>query len=524
MGLLTREKKTTVPPLARPKKGRIGEISTSWANRAWQGIRRSGLWPTAVQYQSGSTSMTYALARALYRNDQKSANLGAGFCKRIVNSVPDFMELPLASSGDEIVDEFLNNAIHNYWSGAIKQGIRDACRDADVVIRVRRHDQNNKLVAPDEWESCYLEVLPAETVAIYYKQTGDQSEIEFAYIRHEIDEITERADGNQNTRVLNQPITRQHVIIEEITPESFRYYDETAGEWRDDLEEPNSWGFVPLVEVFNEYDAGLKGGQSEFESPLPFIMAFHDVLSQTLVAHKAHSIPKTKFKVNDMMNFIANNWPDSFDTDENGRPILNTFSGQISWRGTEMLFFDATAEEDAEFLQVQSGLGDSKTLLDFLLTCISISSETPKSILMDQTVQDVDEMIPFSKKINRKREYFSEPIQMICKMVLAINLMDPIRVPLSWTEITPDLALKKAQQLQQDVMSYETLATRQVISDATIRRSLARSIPAMRSGTQEATDAKKNVDLLAAGAGAPVSTGSVKGTDSGNSNVPGNQH
>jgi hypothetical protein len=516
------------PPMARPKKSRIGEISTSWANTFAGVFRRRGLWPSAPQYQSGSTCLTYALARALYRNDNKASNLGAGFGKRIVNSIVDFTDLPMAASGDEVVDEFLNNAIHNYWSAPIQQFIRDLCRDADSVIRVRRHDTNNKLVAVDEWESCYLEIVPPETVAIYYKENGDNLEIDVAYIRHEITHVEERA--NDTGATLMQPTLRNHVLIEELTADRFRYYDETTGEWRDDLEQPNSWGFVPLVEGFNEYDAVLKGGQSEFESPLPFIMAFHDVVSQTLVAHKAHSIPKAKFKVHDMMNFIASNWPEAFDLDETGLPMLDTFNGQISWKGTEMLFFDAEGE-DAEFLEVKSALGDSKELLDFLLTCISISSETPKSILMDQTVQDADEMVPFSKKINRKRKYFSDPLQMVCKMVLAINYMEPVRVPLSWEEITPDIALKKSQALQQDVMSFETLATRQVISDGTIRRSLRRSIPAMKAGTQEASDAKKNVDLtptapaVTGGAsGAPVSTGSTKGTDSGNTKVPGNQN
>jgi hypothetical protein len=138
--------------------------------------------------------------------------------------------------------------------------------------------------------------------------------------------------------------------------------------------------------MHNEYDSSIHGGQSDFQSALPFIMAFHDVMSQTLVAHKAHSIPKVKFVVNDMVSFIANNWPDAFELDEGGQPILNTFSGNITWKGTEMLFF--SPEENAEFLEVKSALGDSATLMDFLLTCIEITSETPKTLLMNATAQD----------------------------------------------------------------------------------------------------------------------------------------
>lgn len=516
MKILERGDTTETPPLAKKRRGLIGEISTSWARGAFTGFSRlrRTFWPTAPAY-SGRT-LSYTAARQFYRNDNSKSNLGAGFCKRMVNATVDFMELPYVASGDEITDAFLTEAIQFYWAAALKQMIRDSLRDAETVVRVRRYDLDNPLVSPDEWEACYLEVVPPETCAIYYKEGGDYGEIDVAYIRHEINVVTDQAD--QAGRVLRQPITRQHVLIEEITPDAYRYFDETTGEWRNDLEEPNSWGFVPLVEVCNEYDASLRGGTSELESPLPFVMAFHDVMSQALVAHKAHSIPKAKFKVNDMIQFIASNWPDAFETDETGQPDLTTFNGEISWKGTEILFMDS--EEDVEFLEVTSGLSDSKVLLDFLLTCIVISSETPRSVLMDQPTTTSDEMIPFSKKINRKRDNYSDPIQCICKMVLAINHMEPLRVPLMWDEITPDIAYKKSQALTADVMSYEILASREVISDRTIRETLRPLIPRMRPPTQEAADAKKNVVPLQPA----TSTGSVTGTDSGNSQKVGNEN
>jgi hypothetical protein len=524
MGLLSRRDNTSVevPPLARPKRKRIGEISTAWASEFVSGIRKSGLWPRPVQYVSGSTKLTYAKAREIYRNDG-DMNLGTGFGKRIVNAQVDFIDLPMSATGDEVVDEFLNRGIHVFWTGELQQMFRDSLRDAETVVRVRRYDQNNPLISADEWESCYLEVVPPETVAIFYREDGtDNREIEAAYVRHEISHIKQRA--TDTGAVLRQPEVVGQVVIEEITPEKYRYYNETEGRWMGELESANPWNFVPFLQVSNEYEATLQGGQSEYEQPLPFMGAFHDVMSQSLVAHKSHSIPKVKFKVNDMMTFLANNWPDAFELDSTGRPDINSFNGQISWKGTEILFFDAE-NEDADLLQVTSALGDSKTLLDFLLTCIAISSETPKSLLMDQTAQDADEMVPWAAKINRKRKSYQPYIQQICKMVLAINFMDPVRVPLSWEEITPDQALKKAQALQQDVMSYEVLATRQVISDGTIRKQLRRGIPAMQPGTQEAADAKKNVSLnLTPGGTGATSTGSVKGTDSGNSKQPGNQN
>lgn len=525
--LPTRTKSTSLDrpkPPGKAKRGRIGEITTTWARDFRDSMRklRHGFWPTTVNY--GRSTLSYADARALYRNDDKKANLGSGFGRRIINSVPDFMDLPMSATGDEVIDEFLNKGIHTFWAAELQQVIRDATRDGDSVLRVRRHNPENKLVSVDEWESCYLEVVPPETCAIYYSTTGDTTQIDVAYIRHEIDMVEERAD--KSGRTLQQPRVRTHVIIEEILPNEYNYWDETEGKWRDEMQAVNPWGFVELVEVFNEYDAAIQGGQSDFEGPLPFIMAFHDVVAQTLVSHKAHAIPKAVFHVDDMMNFIANNWPDSFERDENGQVVMESFSGEISWRGTEMIFVNP--DEEVGFAEVKSVLGDSTTLLDFLLTCIAISSETPKSILMDQTVQDADEMIPFSKKINRKRRNYAKPIQMVCKMVLAINFMDPVLVPLSWEEITPDIALKKAQALEQDVMSMEVLATREVISDGTIRRSLRRAIPAMKAGTQEAADAKNNVvpaPVPTASSGAPTGGKSTaSGADAGNKKTAGNQN
>jgi hypothetical protein len=80
-------------------------------------------------------------------------------------------------------------------------------------------------------KSCYLEVINPECVAIYYKGGGTKGEIERAYVRHEVDEVVQPAEDTGAS--LTQPLTRQHVIIEEITPDKYRYFDETEGEWRE---------------------------------------------------------------------------------------------------------------------------------------------------------------------------------------------------------------------------------------------------------------------------------------------------
>jgi len=505
-----------VPPNAEPpqegkfKNGIISEISTNWTKgirSSFKSFRRT-FWPTQPTYTG--TQISYNMTRSLYRNDDPKANLGSGVCRRIINSSRDFIGIPRSATGDEIVDEFLDKCMSVYWSAEILAMYRNACRDADTVVRIRRDAMDDPLVSAEEWECCYLEIVDPERCVFYYN-LENRRQIDKAYVRWEVDEIVEEAQVSG--RAVTLPQVRQHVIIEEITPSTFRYYDETEGIWRDELEQPNAWGFVPLREVHNEFESSLEGGQSDFEACLPFIFALHDVMSQSLMAHKAHSIPKAKFKVNDMLSFLANNWPDAFETDENGRPIPGSFNGNISWKGTEILFMES--EEDVEFLEAQSVLGDSKTLMEFIINCIAMTSEVPHTILMNLPVDNApaEEMTPFVKKIVTKRENFGKDIQAICKMALAINHMEPVRIPLAWAEVTPAIALTKAQALQQDVMSMEVLATREVISDQTVRSTLRPAVPVMKSSTEEAKDATKNKQM-------PVSTGptssqSVKGSDQG---------
>ena len=481
-------------------------VPSDWFGRLrtrFQGFRRT-FWPTRPSM--GSTKIDYHKTRSLYRNDDPKTNLGSGIVRRIVNSRADFIDLPHSATGDELYDEFLDNCIHVFWRAQLIQMIRDATRDADTIVRIRRHSSDNPLVASEEWEACYLEIVSPERCSILYKQGGDKREIDRAYIRHEVEEVVEerQVDG----RSITLPQIRAKVIIEELTPEVFRYYDQTEGIWRDELREDNVWGFVPLYEVANEYDASLDGGQSDLEAPLPFIMALHEVLAQSLVAHKAHSIPKAKFKVNDLTAFLANNFPESFEADETGGVDPTTFNGTVNWKGTEILFFQA-GEEDAEYLEARSVLGDSISLCEFLIDMIAMSSETPRAILLGTKFDDTDEMVPFAKAINRKRGFFSETIQEVCKMVLAINFMEPLKVPLAWEEITPAEALTRAQALQQEVMAGEVLATREVISDRTLRATLRRRIPNMKPDSQEKSDATSNKQLPM------ISPQSVSGTDSG---------
>jgi hypothetical protein len=198
--------------------------------------------------------------------------------------------------------------------------------------------------------------------------------------------------------------------------------------------------------------------------------------------------------VQDVQNFLVNNFPESFEMDTSGNPIPGSFNGTVSWKGTEILFFQP--EEDAAFLEARSVLGDSKTLMEFLIDCIVISSETPRWVfLLDVGAADRTEMLAFVNKLSRKRANFTRPIQELCKMILAVNGSEVVLPKFMWEDIDPQQIVNKAAALQQVTMSLELVAERQLVSDTTAREYLRRFVPNMKSPEQEAEDAKSNLTL-----------------------------
>jgi hypothetical protein len=427
-------------------------------------------------------------SRSLYRNLESDSNLAAGFTRRIINCVPEFMGLPYSATGDEDVDDFVNKCIETYWTMEVGNMVRDACRESKVVVRFRKASADNPLVDADERDAGYLEIVPSENCEIFY-DVNDKTRIDRALVTHEIEVLVD------DSFVLGQePKTEIHRIVEEITQTEYRYFDQTIGEERTDLNVPNQWGFVPLVEVFNEYESYLNSGQSDLEPVYVFLRAFHDVMAQTLVAHKQHSIPKATFNINEIQTFLMNNYPDSFDKDETGLPIPGSFSGNVSWQGMEIIFLQP--EEKVGFLEAKSVLGDSQSLLGFLLDCIVVASETPKWVLMlDVGAADRTETLTFVKRIDRKRRNFTPYIQQLAKMALVTSGGSPVRVTLEWNEIDPQTLVTESQALQQETMSLELASERRLISDRTARERLRRFLPNMKAPDEEAADAQANLQL-----------------------------
>jgi hypothetical protein len=466
-------------------------IIPAWG-AAWGGLRSrfrsvgNLFWGKQPAYDN--TVLNFDLARQFYRNDGADSSLGAAFCKPIIDLQVEFMGIPHASTEDDDMDDRLNECFEIYWADELQQMLRNAMRDSKTVVRIYQDSIADPLITQEEREHCRLEVIDPERVTIQ-RPLRNKNIIERAVVYHRWLMVDE--EGKPEEGILAK--TSEHEILEIITPDKVRFFDKTDNVELIELNYINRFGFVPLEEVYNEYDSSLSGGQSDLESVVPLIRALHDVMAQGLMAHKYHSIPKVKFKVKEIEPFIKNNFPSALD--ENGQ--LKPGAG-ISWKGKEVLFF--SENEDAEFLEAKSVLGDTKSLIEILFDFICIASHTPEWAFMrvDSGSANSDrnaQTVPFVKKIARKRRGFTRPIQNLCKMYMSINEFTPIRAKLSWEPVRADDQMVLMQALQQLIMGLEVAKQSGVISDRTYQEMIRMFIPMMKNPKQEAKDAESNVIL-----------------------------
>jgi hypothetical protein len=474
----------------------------SWTNLTGiRGFNRSPLgvrfWPTQHPASEG-TVVNYDMARSIYRNDGDNA-LGASFGKPIVDLPVAFMGLPSAMTDNDSTNTFLNECIEVYWADELQQMFRDAMRDSKVIVRIHKPDVFDPLMTLNESAHCTIECLPPERVDIEY-DGANKNIMHRAVIRHRMVIVKDEGSPERGT----DPVVEEHDVIEIITADEFKFWDQMDNRWLTELGSSNAWGFVPLLEAYNEWDSSLQGGQSDLEAVIPFINAFHDIVQQGLQAHSYHSTPKLKLKISDVMSFVKNNFPELLD--ENGQIVDNA---SISWRGREIFFLQGT--DDAEFLEARSVLGDTKTLAEFVIDCICIASQTPEWAFMrvDSGSANSDrnaQTVPWIKKIDRKRRMFSKPVQQLLKMVLVINGQIPVRAPLTWKEVRVDDEVVRMQAFQQLVMGLEVARGRGEITDQDYQRLMAMIVP-----LQPQAQLKSKPDQIAIAPPAPDPTQAATG-------------
>lgn len=450
----------------------------------WRGVETT-FWGSRPALDK--TTVTFEAARQLYRNDSADTVLGGGFCRPIVDLAVSFMQLPVASHDDEQLVNYLNDCFHVYWPAQLQEVFRNALRDSKTFVRMDQPRTTNPLVSEDERMHMKIRTLEPERCKLLYAP-DDPCWVARAYINHWVEMEDEVNQDVTDPR--QKPKIKEHEIIEIIDPEGYRYYDKTENVWLDSWATGNPYGFVPVLEVWNEYDSSLSGGQSEYEGPLPFIRAFHEVLLQGLQAHRYHSTPKVKIRVKNIVTFLRNNFPEVLDN--NG--VVKAQS-TLNWKGREAIIFEA--DEDADFLEARSVLGDTKTLLEFLIDCISIASETPEWAFMrveEGTSQGAmnAQTLPFERKIQRKRIMFTPYIQQLAKMALVMSNREPETIQVIWPQIRPETLIQVAQAFQQLLMGIDVARNAKLMSDDTAMKIISRFVPEMKSPGQERQDAEEN--------------------------------
>jgi hypothetical protein len=456
----------------------------SWSSftgvRQFLGYIGTRFWPTTHPAAEGSTP-NYEMLRSLYRSDGEIA-LGSGFAKPIINVSVNFMGLPRVLVESEFQSDFLNECIHDFWASKLVEAFTAAIRDSKVIVKMCWPDILDPLMTMDEASHATLEIIPPDLVDIE-RDARNKNVITRVVIHRRMTFVIDEGNPAQS----QDPQIEEHDVLEIIDQTQYRFFDQNENRYLDQLAAPNRWNFVPILEMFNEWDSTLQGGQSDLESVIPFLTAFHDVLVQGLQAHKYHSTPKLKLKIKDVAVFIKNNFPDAWD--ETTGTIKN--QSTVALNGREVYIFES--DEDAEFLEARSVLGDTKTLAEFLIDCICIASETPEWAFMrvDSGSANSDrnaQTVPLLKKVERKRNMFAEPVQQLCKMVLVSIGSLPVRPQVTWEIVRYDDEFVTMQAFQQLVMGLEVARSRNEISDDTYMNAIRAFLPQMKAPSQEKKD------------------------------------
>ena len=272
-------------------------------------------------------------------------------------------------------------------------------------MRLRKPDLFDPLMTLEEAQHCTLEIIPPDRVDIERSLTN-KNIIERCVILHHLTFVID--DGDPATG--EQPQVEEHDVLEIITRDSYRWFDKTTNQWLEDMASPNRWNFVPVEEVYNEWDAALQGGQSEFETVIPFINAFPRSSGSGLAGAQVPLDPEGEIEAG-RRGAVHQEQLSRRCWTRHGNVKANA---EISWRGREILFLQDS--DDMEFLEATVVLGDTKTLAEFLIDCICIASQTPEWAFMrvDSGSANSDrnaQTVPFVKKIERKRRNFAKSVQ-----------------------------------------------------------------------------------------------------------------
>jgi hypothetical protein len=386
-------------PAAAPVAGEFSALRA----QGWRG----GLGPIfpGSGLQLDTTRVNYALARDLFDNRLPQYKLGAGFAKPIVNAKAGFIGRPSWAHPDADVETGLGRMTER-WAAMLYLLVRNGLRDGDAFARLdvsidplRNPDQERVALRlpPPEWVDPEPDPITGQLLGVTISHPVFAPNVDLALPRNY------RAANQAPSYTLVEHITRDRrtVHIDEGTGRPSEEVRERYG----DLDEPNPWGFVPVVHFKNEPDDHALFGVSELESVEPILQAYHEVMLQAVQGTRLFSWPKIKFVVRDPDQFLDDNAP-GWRT-----------GAAVNWQDKEILILRAgtrdSPSDDAAFLQANAGTADVSKLLELLYACVVETSEVPEFVfgaaISSSKASVSEQLLPFEKTIDRKRLMLNAP-------------------------------------------------------------------------------------------------------------------
>ena len=392
----------------------LGEISVLRNSRS-----SGGGFNFMKQYTLDSSRVDYDLARQLYRNTADKYKLGAAFAKPVVNTTAGFIGVPHFTHQDPEADRMLEKMMVQ-WTGKLFRSNRNVLRDGDVFARIA--------LVPDKFNSG--------------KEVFDLQLIPPEWVIPMIDPLS----GQWQQLVIRYPVTvtdvqgrvvTEYTLTEILTPKTRKIEADSrapAEIRQQNREEPNPWGFIPVVHFKNEAEENQLYGCSDLEPLEPFMKVYHDTMLFAVQGSKLFSRPKAKFSLKSVDKFLR----DNFGEDE-------IKAGKLKFMDKEIFLMQEG--DDASFITADSGLAGITTLLKFIYFCIVDVSQVPEfafgTAVASSKASVSEQMIPFSRKIRYKRSMLEEYYNELASMFLAVwskssnRKLDSYQVDIGWEELSP---------------------------------------------------------------------------------------
>ncbi len=433
--------------------GEISVLRNSWPS-GW-GFQYS------MPYRLDSSRVDYTLARELYRNTNDKYKLGAGFARPVINTTAGFMGAPHFTHPDPKADQDLEKVMTR-WTGKVLRINRNALRDGDVFARIVR--------VPDRFnprqEIFDLQLTPPEWVTpVPDPLTGQWQQL---VIRYPVT-VTDAQGRTVAEYTLTEKLTPKTRAIEADSQASAEVVAQNH-------QEPNPWGFIPVVHFKNEAEENQLFGSSDLEPIEPFMKAYHDTMLFAVQGSKLFSRPKAKFSLKSVEKFLK----DNFSAEE-------IQAGKLKFADKEIFLLQEG--DDASFITADSGLAGITTLLQFIYFCIVDVSETPEfafgTAVQSSKASVSEQMVPLSRKIRRKRGMFEETYGELASMYLAMWArvenwaLDTYQVDIGWDELSPKNDKETAETIKSLVEGLVTGMEAGLISVNAAAEFLREFIPSM---------------------------------------------